>query len=1281
MPYVNGDTYSPHKSVVRCLPLPTKSATILRRHITPSARLTLTTAAVAAYAARVGGSTRFTIALSHEDLHPLVQEFGDVVNACVPVQVDVDLTKSFAEHSTQVASEVLESRQKVGYWRDLPLRSPKLAQSDMIHEPVLGIREFQSPIAPPDRPNALIEFSISSSDGSLYLTYDADAVSEESADHIAEQFTSLFSAALTMPATPIGKLPLLDESTQQKILHEFNMTKVDYGKPRCVHQYFEEQARRSPHSLAVKIANRSLSYKRLNCLASYVALKLRELGVGPDSLVGVSMTRSLEMVVALLGILKAGGAYVPLDPDLPPERLSFMERDAGLSILLTQEKLITTMKGIAKSTVAIDTQIAEAHAFEGDYSNPQVTPEDLLYMIYTSGSTGNPKGVLVPHKGIVNWLLWMQHEFDVSHHDRVLQKASLSFDVSAWECFLPLITGGTLILAEPGKEADTGYMADLLVESHVSLAQFVPSLLSPLLEESRLKECSSLRHVMCGGEPLPPSLIKRFHQKLNAKLCNSYGPTEASIGVTKWNCCRSASPVEVPIGRPIANIKIYVLDEWYQPVPIGATGEIFISGGLARGYHNQSTLSSERFVHNPYGSGTYSLMYKTGDIGKLLQDGNIVFLGRLDRQIKIRGLRIELGEIESVLATHPDIRDAVVQAIDGRQDTQALAAYVVPKQGRVLNESNIRDLMIRQLPQYMVPAYFLCLENLPLNPNGKVDYAALPVPTLDRSSQRRTSPLIPPESDLQQTLVELWASILGLDEISIDDSFFDLGGHSLLAARLVAKVAQMTGAKLQLRDVFDAPTVALMASMIQNRLDNLIERNVPSIYRASRRDWLPVTISQERSLSSWKGSLSTYSNVPLHFALHIRGSLDLSALKEAVQSIVRRHEALRTEFRILGDKWVQRPHHSTMISIDQIEFPSGCVLDESMDRFLAKELAKPFDLTGAPLIRVSVSKLNDREQILLIVIPHLVFDGWSKSILYQELSAFYAYHKSERRPTLPSVRMQFSDYGAWQRDQLAKGELDWQLDYWLRKLDQIPFPILEIPTDKPRTPNTSHDGALVSKDIPSKLSAGIRSLSRSQGSTTFMLMSAALMAFLVGKTGRSDIVVRSQVALRFDPTVESTIGMLVNIVNIRSNLSPDLSFRKVLRRVSSTLLEAYQNQDYPHSLVISRLFPDNPDQMTTRISLLPQDATGGDGAYVLPEVIEGAHVEEVSTTTLGPDTRGYDLSFGLTLGTNPMKAHCFYSTDLFEEDTVRALLHEYVDLTEACVKQPDLSVLQLIQKL
>jgi amino acid adenylation domain-containing protein len=646
--------------------------------------------------------------------------------------------------------------------------------------------------------------------------YSTDLFDAATIGRMAGHFQALLQAVVDEPDQCIDNLSILTPAERTQILQTWNQTEVGYPDDVCLHELVEMQVERTPDAIALEFEDQHLTYRELNGRANRLAHYLISRGVGPDVMVGICAERSVEMVVGLLGIQKAGGAYVPLDPSYPRERLAFMIDDAQVPVLLTQQKWLAEFPETTAELLSLDDNWARIATHSSAKPALEVGPKNLAYVIYTSGSTGKPKGAMNSHRAICNRLLWMQDAYRLTPSDRVLQKTPFSFDVSVWEFFWPLLSGARMVLAKPGGHKDGAYLVDLIMRRKITTLHFVPPMLEAFLNQEGIERCSSLRRVICSGEALPYDLQERFFSRSSAELHNLYGPTEAAIDVSFWECQRNSPKKIVPIGRPIANIRLHILDRHLQPVPIGVAGELHIGGvGLANGYHNRPQLTAEKFIPDPFRKSPGERLYKTGDLTRYLADGTIEYLGRIDHQVKIRGFRIELGELEATLVEHPEVRASVVIVREDKHGDRFLVAYVVGKNSPGLEPAALRQFLKNKLPDYAVPSRFMVLDSLPLTPNGKVDRRALPEPISVRAATDEG--LVAPRDPLEARLCALWEEVLDVRPVGIRDDFFELGGHSLRAVRLMALIEQEFGRQLPLANLFQGATIEQLIEVLRQQ--------------------------------------------------------------------------------------------------------------------------------------------------------------------------------------------------------------------------------------------------------------------------------------------------------------------------------------------------------------------------------------------------------------------------------------------------------------------------------
>ena len=645
------------------------------------------------------------------------------------------------------------------------------------------------------------------------LTYCTDLFTEDRMHRLLGHYQRLLEGIVADPEQRVGELPLLTTAERHQLLVEWNATTTNYPPDICLHTLVEQQARRTPAAVAVICGEQQLTYGELDRRANQLAQHLIAHGVKPESFVGICLDRSVELVVALDAVLKAGAAYVPLDPCYPAERLAFMLADANTPVLLTQQKLCPKLPATSACVICLDTAGPQISRCSPTGPVIDLTPDNLAYMIYTSGSTGKPKGAMNTHRGIVNRLLWMQEAYPLDAADAVLQKTPVSFDVSVWEIFWPLLAGASLVVARSGGQHDPAYLIELITQQEITVAHFVPSMLHYFLEAPGVERCRSLRHVICSGETLSYGLQERFVTRLGAHLHNLYGPTEAAVDVTAWTCQRNGHRRCVPIGRPIANTQTYILDRDLQPLPVGVPGELHIGGvQVGRGYYNRAELTAEKFIADPFRREPGARLYRTGDLARYLPDGSIEYLGRLDQQVKIRGYRIELGEIQAVLGQHPQIRECVVMSREDSPGDKRIVAYVVGHNGATPTAAELRGYLRHWLPEYMLPAAFMRLWLLPLNPNGKVDYRALPAPG---GPDPEVAP-VAPRTPTEKLVTKIWAELLQAPQLGIHDNFFAVGGHSLLAVQAVARLRGQLAGELPVRTIFEKPTIAQFASHLDS---------------------------------------------------------------------------------------------------------------------------------------------------------------------------------------------------------------------------------------------------------------------------------------------------------------------------------------------------------------------------------------------------------------------------------------------------------------------------------
>ncbi|MCG8348344.1 MAG: amino acid adenylation domain-containing protein [Chloroflexales bacterium] len=1009
----------------------------------------------------------------------------------------------------------------------------------------------------------------------LGIHYECDRFAAATIERMLGHLHTLLEGFAAGFEQPLASLPLLTEAERQQIA-VWNDTAQPFPSDRCAHHLFEEQVARTPEAVAVAFEETSLTYRELDARANQVAHHLRGLGVGPEQLAGVCIDPSLELIIAILGILKAGGAYLPLDPGYPAERLTFMLDDAQPVALLVTDATAQRLSGsVAQRLINLDADwptIARQPV-----TNPEsgATAENLAYVIYTSGSTGQPKGVLLQHRGLCNFTRAQSRDFGIVAGSRVLQFASMSFDAAVADVFDTLTTGATLVLAPRALLASVPTLVELLntqAITHITLPPALLALLSP-------EELSTVQVMIAAGERCPPEIAARWSQQ--RRFFNAYGPTEATVGPC-WYEVHGALPAEtVPIGKPIANTQIFILDNDGHLAPVGVPGEIHIGGvGLARGYLNRPELTAERFITNP-NIPTVGRPYKTGDQGRYLPDGTIECLGRIDTQVKLRGFRIELGEIEAVLRQHEAVQDAAVVLREDTPGDQRLVAYLVAM--HTVEFALLRQWMQQKLPDYMLPSAFVELAALPLTPNGKVDRKALPAPDGARSAI--DTAYVAPCTPEEEIIVGLWAQVLGVARVGVHDNFFALGGHSLLATQLLSRLREMFQVELPLAALFANPTVAGMAVQVVELRRSEAGMAAPPITSVSRESALPLSFAQQRLwfLDQLEPNSPFYNN-PV--ALRLSGELDVAALERSLNELVRRHETLRTSFAAVDGRPAQviAPALSVLLPVTDLRDLPEAEREAEALRLATEEARLPFSLAHGPLLRFGLLRIADEEYIALLTMHHIVSDGWSMGVLIREVATLYNAFTSDQPAPLPDLPVQYADFAVWQQtwlhgdgaDGQAESPFQTQLEYWKQQLagERGKPPLLDLPTDRPRPAIQSANGATHSFALPRALTDALQALSRAEGATLFMTLLAAFQVVLARYSGQDDFCVGTPIANRTRAETEGLIGFFVNTLVLRADLTGNPTFRELLAQVREQSLGAYTHQDLPFEMLVEALQPE-----------------------------------------------------------------------------------------------------------
>jgi amino acid adenylation domain-containing protein len=1099
----------------------------------------------------------------------------------------------------------------------------------------------------------------------LEVDYSTDLFEAETITRMLGHLQSLLEGMVANPAQRLVDLPLLTQPERHTLLVEWNDTQVDYPKDVCIHELFEAQVERTPDAVAVRCESEQLTYWELNNRANQLAHHLRALGVGPDVLVGICVERSLEMVVGLLGILKAGGAYVPLDPAYPQERLAFMLEDSQVPVLLTQQQLVEKLPKNQARVVCLDSDweaisppgmasLTAQHNQENLVSS--VTPENLVYVIYTSGSTGTPKGVPIQHTGLVNLVIWHQRVYSVTSADRATQLAGPAFDASVWELWPYLTAGASIHIPEEPIRLSAAKLLAWLVAEAITIC-FMPTPLAEAVLAEDWRTDSALRVLLTGGD--------RLHRvpgkAINFSLVNHYGPTENTVVTTCTPVAATGTDAPPPIGRPISNTQVYILDTQMQPVPIGIPGELYIGGvGLAQGYLNRPELTTEKFIPNPFSNVPGARLYKTGDLARYLTDGNIEYLGRLDDQVKIRGFRIELGEIEAVLGQHPAVRKTVVIVREDIPGNKRLVAYVVVNQLTAPTIPQLQQFLKQKLPEYMVPSAIVLLDALPLTPNGKIDRRALPAPDAVRSEGEAA--YAAPRTPVEEMLAGIWADVLGVNQVGIHDNFFELGGHSLLATQLVSRLRDTFCVELPLRGLFESPTVVELAERIEAVHRSELDLQAPPLLPVSREGKLPLSFAQTRLW--FLEQLQPGSAYNIAAAVRLMGSLHVAALEQSLNEIVQRHETLRTTFTTLSGEPVQVIAPVLALSLPLVDLRQLPEAQQELEveRLASEEAQRPFDPSIGPLLRATLLQLGEAEHVLLLTMHHIVSDGWSMGVLIRELAALYQAFSTGNPSPLPELPIQYADFAHWQHQWLQGEVLETQLVYWQQQLAGAPA-VLELPTDRPRPAVQTFRGASQSLALSKSLSQKLKTLSQRCGVTLFMTLLAAFQTLLYRYTGQDDICVGSPIANRNRSETEGLIGFFVNTLVLRTHLAGNLSFQELLERVREVALGAYAHQDLPFEQLVEALQPERSlsHQPLFQVMFALQNAPTE--ALELPGLT-------LSSLEIDTATAKFDLTLSMEDTPQGLMGSLEYSTDLFDATTISRMLEHLQTLLEGIVANP-----------
>ena len=993
--------------------------------------------------------------------------------------------------------------------------------------------------------------------------YNTDLFDEDTIARMAVHLTVLLEGIIKQVQQPVLQLPLLTDAESHQIIYEWNHSTYerdrDFGEPQTIHALFEKQVERTPDAVALVFDDTQLTYTQLNARANQLAHYLIKQGVGPEVLVGICVERGFRMVVGLLAVLKAGGAYVPLDPTYPQERLQFMLEDTCPKVLITTEPtLISPLPEPHPQCIYLDRDWRMISQESPMNPTTSIQPNNLVYVMYTSGSTGQPKGVMIEHASLVNlYRIWQEsHQAHTLNHN-YLQMASFSFDIFFWDMVRSLCAGGKLVLCPREWLLDARLLYQLMCQEEIDSADFVPVVLNNLFDylEDTGQNLEFMRVLVVGSERWS---IKEYKRGLHlcapeTRFINSYGATELTIDSSYFEekTVNNFNDDISLIGRPLPTMQLYILDQALQPVPLGVASELFVGGaGLARGYLNQPELTAERFIEHP----EFGRLYKTGDLCRWLSSGNIEYIGRTDFQVKLRGFRIELGEIENALLTQEDVREAVVLVQEDTVRDKRLVAYLVGDAEIKI----LRQNLARRLPDYMVPSAFVMLDAMPLTLNGTIDHQALPIPNYADAQ----SEFVAPRIEIEEQVAAIWRDILHIDQVGVYDNFFALGGHSLLATQVVSRVRSQLNFDIPLKALFEAPQLGDFAQVIERKAHASTETLIEPV---TRNQPLPLSFAQQRLwfLDQLEPN-SAFYNIP--DLIRLEGQVDVVALEQSFHYLLTRHESLRTTFETVNGEPIQVIHAPEPFALTVIP-----VVDETEAQHRGQvEASTPFSLSEGPLMRVQLLQIAAEDHLLLLTVHHIISDGWSMSLLVEELTHAYRAYVAGHEPTLPDLPIQYADFAVWQREYLSGAQLHRQLSFWREHLTGAPA-LFELPTDRPRLPVQSYQGAHYAFALDSGLTAKLKQLAQDHDATLFMVLLAAFNVLLARYSRQEDIVVGLPIANRNHAEIEGLIGFFVNTLVLRTQLENNPPFTALLNQVRQTTLDAYEHQDLPFEQLVEEL--------------------------------------------------------------------------------------------------------------
>ncbi|WP_429384598.1 amino acid adenylation domain-containing protein [Mucilaginibacter sp. UYCu711] len=1136
--------------------------------------------------------------------------------------------------------------------------TPQLALGDLI----LSGEAYEQTLVKFD-----LTFFISETSQGLQGTvqYSTDLYKVESIERMIRHFTALLQSIVKQPQQAVGQLSMMNKKEEDLLLNGFNTSKAGYPQDKNVVSLFEEQAAGRPDATALVFEERQFTYQMLNERSNQLAYYLKRKGIAPGQLIPLLIDRSPEMIIGILGILKAGCAYVPIDTEFPQDRIDYMVADCGATQLMlgkAHRSKVSTTTGL--SVIELDGGDLEVLNQQPVANLPAViSPSDLAYVIYTSGSTGRPKGVMIEHGNLIDYVYGLNERINLASCQSFALVSTIATDLGNTVLYGSLLLGGCLHLFSKQTVSDIAALHSYFKVHTIDCLKIVPSHWKALQSEEQM--LLPARLLIFGGESLPAAMVAGIDlSSSSCRIVNHYGPTETTIGKLLHELSSDGDYNRViPIGKPFGNTRVYVLSKELALCPIGVSGQLYIGGqGVSRGYVNNSDLTYEKFIPNPYLQADSPVLYSTGDLVSYQADGNIVFIGRVDDQVKIRGYRVEPGELERAIVQSGHVAQAVVLTVDDKQGNKQLASYIIPTD--TFKRETLLTYLKTVLPDYMVPSKLIELTSFPLMTNGKIDKKVL---AMVQESNETTTGYTAPRNETEQRLAIIWQEILETEQIGIYDDFFELGGHSLLAVRLISAIRKSLQTELPISDIFDYPTIETLAEKLNSQNKN-IATGLPLIEISQPRPGkIPLSFSQERLwfIDRLEGSLAYH--IPT--VMRLNGQLDIEALAYAMKAIIHRHEVLRTviveedgqAYQCInpGDDW-------QLNIIAGVAYQSDSIgLKTTIDRLIRA----PFNLSTDAMLRADLIVLNDTEQVLVLTLHHIASDGWSRSILIRELTELYHAHKDNRHSLLPALPLQYADYAIWQREYLQGALLKEKLAYWKSKLDGLKP--LQLATDYGRPVVQSHKGALFGFRVDRELSEAVQTLSTKQGTTLYMTLLTAFKVMLYRYTGQSDICVGTPVAGRQIAEVEGLIGFFLNTLAIRTEIPDNIIFSDLLQHIKVGTLEAFNYQDVPFEKVVEEIVKERDISQNPLFQVM----------FVLQNTPDIPQVD-LGELTLAVERHNhsdskFDLTFNVTATTSGLNVLIEYRTELFTEETIRRMQSHFTELLSSIIRFPELPISKL----